>query len=255
MADADPYLLSTETDSLQSGIAQVWRVRIAPPEGAPDDTPPDEALGRSLSDDERARAARFKFNKHRYRYVAARAALRRLLGRYAAVDPADLCFDYGLQGKPRIEQPTAARAISFNMSHSRDLALLAFTLGPRLGVDIEAVRNMPNALGIARRFFTVEEAELLAAAEEVSDCFFRFWTRKEAVIKAVGTGLATPLSDFDVSSGQPAGEPWRTLRVASLPDDLWAVHDLPAAPGYRAAICIEGAPLEIVCYREPEVDI
>jgi 4'-phosphopantetheinyl transferase len=250
MTSADAYQLTTDPGSLQAGLAHVWRVRIAPPAGSPDDTPPDEALSRSLSEDERTRGARFKFNKHRYRYVAARAALRRLLARYAEVDPAEIRFDYGLQGKPRIEQPVAARQISFNMSHSGDLALFAFTIGPRVGVDIESVRNMPNALGIARRFFTVEEAELLAAAEDVSDSFFRFWTRKEAVIKAVGTGLATPLSDFDVSSGLQADEPWRVVRVASLPDDVWAVHDLPAADGYRAAICVETTPVEIECYRE-----
>jgi 4'-phosphopantetheinyl transferase len=250
MAATDAYQLTTDPGPLRAGFAHVWRVRISPPAGAADDTLPDETLSASLSEDERVRGARFKFNKHQYRYVAARAALRRLLARYAQVDPAAIGFDYGLHGKPRIEEPVAARQISFNMSHSGDLALFAFTIGPLIGVDIEAVRNMPNALGIARRFFTVGEAELLAAAENVSDYFFRFWTRKEAVIKAVGTGLATPLSDFDVSSGLQADEPWRTVRVASLPDDVWAVHDLPAADGYRAAICVETSPLAIECYRE-----
>lgn len=250
MDSLDAYALAIPPGPLQAGAVHVWRARIAPPAGAPIDSPPGDALWRSLSEDERARGARFKFDRHRYRYVSARAALRRLLARYAAVEPAELVFDYGLQGKPRIDQPAAARGISFNMSHSGDLALLAFTIGPRIGVDIEAVRNMPNALGIARRFFTVDEAELLSTANDVSDCFFRFWTRKEAVIKAVGTGLATPLSDFDVSSGLQSDEPWRTVRVASLPDNLWAVHDLPAADGYRAAICVETAPVAIECYRE-----
>jgi len=250
MTSADAYQLTSKPSPLRANLAHIWRVRISPPVGASDDTLPDHTLSRSLSEDERARGARFKFNKHRYRYVAARAALRRLLAGYAGVDPAELGFDYGLQGKPRIEQPVAAQQISFNMSHSGDLALFAFTIGPRIGVDIEAVRKMPNALGIARRFFTSDEAELLAAADDVSDMFFRFWTRKEAVIKAVGTGLATPLSDFDVSSGLRDDEPWRTVRVASLPADVWAVHDLPAAEGYRAAICVETTPLEVECYRE-----
>jgi len=246
----DAYNLTAEPPRLREGVAHVWRARIAPPVGAPDDTPPDAELCRHLSEDELTRAARFKFERHRYKHVAARATLRRLLGHYANVAPQEIRFDYGMQGKPRIEHPSSAQRISFNVSHSGDLALFAFTLGPRLGVDIEAVRNMPNALGIARRFFTSDEAILLGAADNVSDCFFRFWTRKEAVIKAVGTGLATPLSDFDVSGGIPTAEPWRMVRVASLPDDIWAVHDMPAAAGYRAAVCVEQKPLEVEYFRE-----
>src|SRR6185436_19328813 len=109
MDHTDAYELATTPGPLRAGIVHVWRARIAPPAGAPVDTEPDEALSRSLSEDERVRGARFKFNRHRYRYTAARAALRRLLGRYAQVDPAAITFDYGLQGKPRIEQPAIAR--------------------------------------------------------------------------------------------------------------------------------------------------
>ena len=150
-----------------------------------------------LAADERSRAERFRFDHHRHRYIAARETLRRLLAAYADIVPEDVVFRYGPRGKPAVDAPAVACAIDFNVSHRGDYALYAFCRWRELGVDIEFMHEVPQALAIGRKHFTPEESCVLQAADaagRVQECFFRLWTRKEAVIKAVGTGLSMPLS-------------------------------------------------------------
>ena len=225
----------------------VWRVRIDP-------VPLElTSLTATLSADEVARANRFHFERDRQRYTTGRAALRRLLGHYAGVSPGALTFRYGGREKPEIDQPSEARDIMFNVSHRGDYALYAFTRGRDVGVDIEHLRDVPEALAIARNHFTPAESALLAAAAargEVRECFFRFWTRKEAVIKAVGTGLSMPLDEFDVSSTTPEGDAWHTVRVPSRPETTWELRDLQPGDGYRGALCVAGGAGEVSFWCE-----
>jgi len=242
---AQPYAIPTQHPSLDAGVIHVWSAPIEPA--------PRDLLARSvwLSDDERQRAARFYFEPDRERYIAARAMLRRLLGNYAGVQPHEVVFRYGARGKPEVEQPAVARSISFNVSHRGALALYAFARDSEIGIDVERLRDVPEALAIARNHFTPAETKLLEKAENpyaVQECFFRLWTRKEAVIKAVGTGLSMPLDEFDVSSGRDAPDAWRTVSVPARPEVGWSVRDVPTAPGYRAALCVAGAPAETRCF-------
>jgi 4'-phosphopantetheinyl transferase len=192
-----------------------------------------------LAEDERARAERFVFDRDRVRYIAARARLRRILGGYLDCAPESLRFAYGTAGKP------ALPGISFNLSHCGDLAALAVCADAvPLGVDIEAVRPVEES--VARLFFAAGERAALQALPEAEWllAFHRCWTRKEAYVKALGTGLGADTRSFEVSIGHEAALLWCATGDAGR----WSVRDIALPPGFVGAVaaCSDGAPLSIV---------
>jgi 4'-phosphopantetheinyl transferase len=215
---------------------QLWRVDL-------------EAIGADesrwqtlLSADEVMRASRFHFPRDRQRFIASRALLRRILASYLATDPNSLSFSYSKNEKPSLGAAYADSGVTFNISHSGGIALLAFTRAREIGVDVEQLRPDSDLEAIARRFFSAREQSQLAAlpAEQKVDAFFRCWTRKEAYIKATGDGLSLPLGQFDVSLA--AGE--RNALLATRPDGAeagrWLLLEVPGGPGYIAALCVRG---------------
>lgn len=183
-----------------------------------------------LSRDEHARAARFVFDRDRIRYLAGRARLRCILGRYLGLPPEKIVFDYGPYGRPSV------RGIVFNLSHTGDLALLAVTRDVALGVDIETVREID--MGVADAHFSPSEIEALHALPTVqrTAAFYRCWTRKEAYLKAKGTGLSTALASFTVSLGPD--DPARLLFCASGEEGEWTLHDLAPASEIVGALAL-----------------
>jgi 4'-phosphopantetheinyl transferase len=188
-----------------------------------------------LANDERERAARFRFDHLRHSFVIARAALRCLVGRYLGLHPADVEFRYGSRGKPSVPSEFG---IQFNTSHSGGLVVAAFAAGIPLGIDVELLRPMPDANDLASRFFCAEEAEELAAlpASQRDAAFFNCWTRKEAYIKAIGDGLSAPLDGFRVTL-----RPGDSARFIHISRDTtaaaeWTLQDLRTTDGYKAAL-------------------
>jgi 4'-phosphopantetheinyl transferase len=169
-----------------------------------------------LTPDERERAARFRFDVHRNRYVVCRGRLRELLG-------ADQPFLYGAHGKPYWEGE-----IAFNVSHSHDVGMIAIGRGIELGCDVERVDPKFVDDQIPERFFSPGEVRALRALPkpEQTAAFFRIWTRKEAVIKACGLGVSMGLDTFDVTLDEPArilrGAAGLTLKSVEAPDGFMA---------------------------------
>jgi 4'-phosphopantetheinyl transferase len=206
-----------------------------------------------LAADELARANAFVFPRDRDRYIVGRGRLRYILSRYTSLPPEHIRFGYGPQGKPELAAapspskgaPHGAAAgaptMDFNLAHSADRAIVALGRG-RLGVDLEQCRHLPDALAIAQRFFTPREAELLArcAGGQLAEQFFRLWCRKEAIIKALGTGLSQPLNTFEVTAGgdMDRGQVQVDLVSGGRVDLSW--QDIAAPPGYVAALAHEG---------------
>ncbi|MCI0394240.1 MAG: 4'-phosphopantetheinyl transferase superfamily protein [Chloroflexi bacterium] len=223
----------------------VWRAWLEQPDNLFDQ------LARTLSEDERARAARFKFEKDRRAYTIARGVLRALLGRYLGRRPEEVGFIYTPHNKPLLAE---ASPLSFNLSHSHQLALLAFTLDRLVGVDVEYVRAMPDAAGLAERFFSPAEYAAWRAvpAEQQPLAFFNCWTRKEAFVKALGEGLTHPLDQFDVSLAP--GEAARLLAVAGSRAEAarWSLAAFTPAFHYAAAVAVqERGPLLIRGFEWP----
>ena len=154
-----------------------------------------------LSNDEIVRANKFRFPEHRQRFVAARGILRQLLANYLNIRPEKVVFDYGDRGKPKLVQSNNCDRLQFNISHSQGYALYGFTQKCPIGVDLECLREMPDAVKIARRFFSPREFEFIASLDppQQTKVFFKFWTAKEAYLKAIGTGLAGSLGAVDIT--------------------------------------------------------
>jgi 4'-phosphopantetheinyl transferase len=195
-----------------------------------------------LSSDERDRASRFRFSRDRQRFVASRALLRIILAGYLAADPEKIDFSYSKREKPGLSPAHAGANIRFNLSHSGGNALFAFTRQREIGVDVEQLRRDSDLEAIARRFFSVNEQLQLTALppEERVEAFFRCWTRKEAYIKAIGDGLALPLSQFDVSIAASKGSALLATRPDASEVRLWHLREVPGGPDFIAALCVRG---------------
>ena len=190
---------------------------------------------RLLSPDERARAARFLVEEPRREFVATRSTLRQILGAYLETPPEGLTFQYSARGKPALARKPK---ISFNVSHSEGLSLLAVAREHDLGVDVEWIRPDVEAAALAERFFSADERVRLLrlGGEELTQAFFRCWTRKEAYIKATGDGLSLPLDSFDVSLEPDATSALLGTRPHATEARRWIVSDLRLATGYAAAL-------------------
>lgn len=224
-----------DTFILQSHQVHVWRIPLDLPAATV------KSLESTLSADERERAARFRLPGGRERYIAAHGSLRDILARYLDCGTGQFQFSKNEYGKPALSN----RVLEFNLSHSGDLALVAVTRGRNIGVDVERIRTELERDKIAGRFFSPNEvSELMAFAPVQRDlAFFNCWTRKEAYIKARGLGLSLSLDSFDVSLGEPA-----VLRATRPdPDEAarWTLLSLEVAPGYTAAVAVEGQGLEL----------
>ncbi len=151
-----------------------------------------------LSDDEKARAERFRFPHLKHRYIAGRGILRVLSGRYLGMAAKELVFAYGEQGKPYLPDfPN----FQFNISHADTQAIFAFAEGSAVGVDVEFIDPEVECEKLAPRFFSANEARKLMALPKAkrAAAFFSCWTRKEAFIKYHGGGLSIPLDSFEVA--------------------------------------------------------
>lgn len=194
-----------------------------------------------LSADERSRAGRFAFERDRRRYVAARGRLRQLLGERLGVAPESLQFVYNPHGKPALARRPGQRDLRFNVAHCGEVAAYAFAGGREVGVDVEAVRELPDADDIAMRFFSRREraAYMRLPAQERPQGFFNCWTRKEAFIKALGEGLSHPLEAFDVSLAP--GKPARLLRVGRVRASRcgWTLSSFVPGPGLVGAVALQ----------------
>lgn len=191
-----------------------------------------------LSKDEQARAERFHFPRDRRRYVVGRGTLRMRLAAYLGCPPAAVALSCGEFGKPILQDPEWRARLSFNLSHSEELAILAITGGAPVGVDVERIR--PIARDLALHSFTNDEIELLDALpkEAYAAGVLACWTRREAYVKALGTGLSHPPGSFAVSV-HPA-LPARLLRIDGDPAEIghWILATLAASPGYAAALAV-----------------
>lgn len=204
---------------------------------------------KTLSDDELARAARFHFEEHRNRYLAAHGWLRQLLAGYLGISAATVKFVDSPLGKPGLAPSVNAGGLHFNLTHSEGLALVAIARGRAVGIDLERVRPLNDAEEMVARFFSQREnAAFRRLPEEQKPlAFFNLWTRKEAWLKATGEGIGHLLNQVEVSfrPGEPAG-------LKSLPQGFenlssWSIHHLIPGPGFVGALVVAGGGTEPEC--------
>ena len=246
MPDADQlWLPPPDSLILHRGEVHAWCASLEQPDAL------RERLHSTLAPDEQAKAARFHFAKDRNHYIVARAVLRTLLGGYMKCNPHSLRFSYNTYGKPSLDTAGVDHNIRFNLSHSRGLALYAFTLAREVGIDVEYMKPDIDVEQVARHSFSPNERAVLHALppEERSQGFYNAWTRKEAYIKARGMGVSLGLDRFDVSL-RP-GEPAALLqsREDAREPARWQLVALHPGEGYAGALAVEGQNWHLHCFQ------
>lgn len=191
-----------------------------------------------LSHDEHARAARLRFADVARRFRVGRAALRLLLSQYTGHPPSEIGFAYGPLGKPLLQSANAP-PLSFNLTHSAGVALVAVGPPGEIGIDVEIVRPMADQSGLVRRYFApaeVDDFESLPVALK-QRAFFVGWTRKEAAIKATGEGIAANLESIEVGfRHRNAG--FRVDWQGANTRQCVRIWDLDAGPELAAALAM-----------------
>ena len=265
---------------LSCNEVHVWAVNLAQPEALA------LKLAAFLDEEERERAARFQFESLRQSFRVSHGALRLLLSRYANLAPERLRFAHGPFGKPElcslrlnlyrdihVASPVLSRhecrdtftnstatsiepqsAVRFNLSHSGELALLAVTRGREIGVDVEALRPVPEAESIARSNFSSNEYTAFCRLDQQQklSAFFNCWTRKEAFIKAHGAGLSMPLEQFEVAFAPNEPARLTSIHGNARAAEQWTLCALHPADGYVAALAVAARQMKLSCWRWSE---
>jgi 4'-phosphopantetheinyl transferase len=202
-----------------------------------------------LSSEEKKRSERFYFERDKKNYIITRGVLRKLLGNLLQRPPSSIHLTYGEHGKPFLKKKNHEPDIRFNVSHSKNFALIAFTLGRDIGVDVEYIRKLKH-ISIARRFFSDDEVKdiLSLPSSDQLEAFFSCWTRKEAYIKAKGGGLSLPLRSFTVSPSQhrPASLIYTYKHLEEV--SKWSIYDVVINDKYKAALAVREKNFNLLHY-------
>ncbi len=220
---------------IEAGLVDIWNGSL--------DIEPDtlQALLAVLNEGEKEKAGSFKLTMMRNRFIAVRGLLRQTLASYLATSPADLQFETGEFGKPRL----ACNSLYFNLSHTKDKLLIAVADFPDIGIDLEIVQPRPSLDKLAERVFS--DSELHAwrqiRSEDRLACFYRLWTKKEAFVKAVGRGIALGLElcEFELGEGG---------QLLAIPNEYgsaadWLVSELDISPDASAALVTPKCTFEL----------
>ena len=221
-ADRQPTAVSDTQD------VEVWRLDCAAPR-----RDAGRMFDSALDAPERARLRIMRDAGARLRFSAGRWLVRRVLARRLGCTEAEVELAADTHGRPSL----AAGGIDFNLSHAGSLVVLAVGT-VRVGIDVETTNRTRDWRAIARRFFSPVEVAAIDACDEAGQraAFFRAWVRKEAFVKALGTGIATGFGRFDVSVGPcPA---LLGARIDGVDEEEWSIRDLPPSPSHLGAVAI-----------------
>lgn len=200
---------------LGPGEVHVWRCDLLAAESSV------ARLRSWLSGDEAAREGRFRHERDRRRFAVAHGQLRDILGFHLGRHPAEVAFAAGPGGKPE------APPLLFSLSHSAELAVIAVSVGPDVGVDVERLRRVHDAEAAAAFGLSPAEQAVLGDAATPGD-FLRSWTRREAYLKGRGEGISAGQEADDVQAREQ-----------------WDVRDLDPAPGYVGALAVRCRAAEV----------
>jgi 4'-phosphopantetheinyl transferase len=196
-----------------------------------------------LSAEEVEQAGRYRFAADARRFIATRALVRTTLSQYYPVAPATWRFDRTALGRPLLKPLGTLRPPAFSVSHTTDLILFALAHEAALGIDVEKT-NVLAPLTIARKYFCAEEVQAIeyAPPEAGAQLFFRYWTLKEAFLKATGHGLHWPLNSvsFRIRHGCSIEATYATpVEQDRRSNQFWL---LQPTPEHIAAVCVQRRP-------------
>lgn len=196
-----------------------------------------------LSDEERARAARFAFERDRQRFILSHGLLRRVLSRYMPITAQAIQFGTGEHGKPTLSGPAGpSDDLRFSLSHSAEYALIAVARGREVGVDVEVRKANLDCLKLAERFFAPAEAQAMATlhGDAQQRLFYRLWTAKEAYLKGRGVGLSFGLERFEIVFEGESSAARVRLRDSGTVDQTWQIRSLSLPDHLAGAVAVAG---------------
>jgi 4'-phosphopantetheinyl transferase len=226
---------------LEAGEVQLWRIDLA------DATGLQNHLTTRLSPSEQLHASRYRLEQAQVHFSVGRACLRALLGNVSGLDPVSIAITTGVHGKPESPNLNGQR-VDFNVAHSKDTILVALSRNGGVGVDVEYYDRPTDIMDVAKHNFTVTETaslEAIADPETRHQTFYRYWTRKEAVLKADGRGLIASLASFDVSFESLHQHPIRMSESKEDQGKCFFVSDLTLGIEAAAAIALESPDYSI----------
>lgn len=201
-------------------------------------TPPAPSWFASLSPAERQTASEFQFDVDREKYIVRREMIRRLLAQYLGIAPGEVAFTIGPHGKPALNLPDGSPPLTVNWSESGGLVLLAVTLTKQVGVDCEVVRGVENLPGMIGQVASPAEAGQFEgySLERQTEDFFDLWTRKEAIAKALGTGLSIPGPELILESVETSHWALRQSGADAWNNGEWRIEQIVPFAGYAGAL-------------------
>ena len=241
MTSAAPQAASS---ALLAGDVHVWIFNLDL------NTDRRRALYGYLGAAERERAARFKFDLHRNRFVTSRGMQRLILSEYIDGDPRAIEFGTNAHGKPYLRGDDLAD-IRFSATDSAEFGALALCLGNELGLDLEMHRENPDRDKIVELYFCRRELDWYASLdqEQRDTAFFRMWTCKEAYLKGLGTGLTTDLDSFAIDySAEPPQLAWADPQQHPTSAE-WQLHSLDLVSGSSACLAVNGRFERLIASR------
>lgn len=231
---------------LQPGVIDVWLCR--------GDTVQErqEHFSTILSAKELARAQRFKFEIHRNRFIISHGFQRSVLAKYLNIAPASIRYQLSDKGKPSLI--AAERDLTFNLSHTEDISILAVTCDTEVGIDIEYMDRKADWQAIGRRFFTAPEQQALFSLtrEKQQSAFYQLWTRKEAYMKVLGSGFSLPPTAFTLTvPPQPPAliQHHSTKILAAIPVEFIDIELPDELMNYCAALAAGVLTGGVNCYQ------
>ncbi len=239
------WVFAPEEISARAGEVHIWRAFLNDAKWRMGE------LQYILSEEELARAGRFRFQRDREDFIVSRAILRCLIARFIGTGANDVRFSYDIYGKPRLADERH-RWLRFNLSHSNGLGLYAISADREIGIDIEYISERDIEF---ENIFSEREMSVLKQLPEKARrrAFYACWTRKEAYIKARGEGLSVPLKSFSVSLAP--GEPAALLEASPAELCRWSLCEIEAHPQYAAAVAVEGRLSRVSCWQIGENDL
>jgi len=193
-----------------------------------------------LDENEMRRWQRYRVNRAKREFALCRAALRHLICRELECENYQLSFGVSDYGKPYARVNGESVSVRFNISHSVPYGLIAITQRGRVGIDVEKIAYERDFDGIAKVVFGPDERADIASTEgtDKAHLFLRFWTLKEALVKALGTGLTMNLIEFEIPSDIRNGSRKSIFQFPGIPETHWVLEDL-STPDYIAAVAFE----------------
>ena len=229
--------------SLNAGTIDVWSGSL---EGNP--TVQQRCHG-WLSEEERARAARFVRVQDQMAFTLARGGLRAVLARYVGVEPAEIQITIGPTGKPALLCQQGGPQLRFNLSHSHGRMVISVARGREVGIDLEQVRDDRQPLKLAERFYTPAEYEWIKSRPSCDQAaqFFRLWVAKEACVKAQGTGIAS-IQHCEIVASSSGSRASVRLPGTSAMQPGWTIQWLNCGSGWQGAVAANGHDWSIRVY-------